>query len=177
MLSRRLRRWPASSADTWIRPTQAPFSAAVESLNARRGIPQNEIGSPSSAVADAQPDDFGRTAEKETPLREIRVFADDSEVIYLCVLPDLDVGGAAKAAIPEVDRTGVEIAKGRRQTGRQVLVKQEFHNETISNLRSVSAAKARQARMSASVRSGKSARISSRSEERRVGKECRSGWS
>jgi hypothetical protein len=83
-----------------MRQHQATFFAAFEYLNACRGIPQNEIGASGSAVTNAQPDDFGGTAKKETSLREIRVLADDSEFIYLRILPDLDIGGSAKAAIP-----------------------------------------------------------------------------
>jgi hypothetical protein len=41
-----------------------------------------------------------------------------------------------------VKRTGVEIGYCQCQARREILVQQEFHSETISNLRSVSAAKA-----------------------------------
>jgi hypothetical protein len=101
-----------------MRQHQATLLAAVKSLNARYCIPQNEIGAPGSAVADAQPNDFGWAAEKKTSLREIRVFADDREVIYLRILPDLNVRGSAKAAIPKMNRTGIKVEKSRRQTGR-----------------------------------------------------------
>jgi hypothetical protein len=101
-----------------MRKHQTAFLAAIESQNAHRGVSQDKIGARGGTVADAQPDHFGRAAEKETSLREIRVFADDGETIIQGVLPNLDVGGSAKAAIPEMDRTGVEIGEGRRQARR-----------------------------------------------------------
>jgi len=118
------------------------FDLGKEGMNARGGVAQNKIGACGGAVADAQPDHLGRTAEKEASLREIRILADDGEVVCLGVLPDLRVGSPAKATIAKVKRTGVEIGYCQCQARREILVQQEFHSETISNLRSVSAAKA-----------------------------------
>src|SRR5712691_362596 len=59
-------------------------------------------------------------------------------------------------------RVRVEVCETVQKTGREILVEEQPHaGGTDTNLRSRSAAKARQARMSSRVRSGKSRRISS----------------
>lgn len=118
------------------------FGLGKEGMNARGGVAQNKIGACHGAVADAQPDHLGRTAEKKASLREVRILADDGEVVCLGVLPDLRVGSSAKTAIAKVERAGVEIGYCQCQAMREILIQQELHSETISNLRSVSAAKA-----------------------------------
>ncbi len=137
------------------------FVAGKKCLNASDGIAQNKIGARGGAVADTQPNDFGSAAKQSASLKKVGIFGDDDEAIVPGILPDFDVRCSTQPAIRNVYRAGVDIGEGTRQTRRQVLVKEELHSGTISNLRSASAAKARQARMSVSVRSGKSARISS----------------
>src|SRR4051812_45626039 len=62
----------------------------------------------------------------------------------------------------DMGRTGEVRGEEPHEPVRQVLVEQQFHDGGITIIRrSRSAAKARHARMSSAVRSGKSARISS----------------
>src|SRR5205823_4153648 len=86
----------------------------------------------------------------------------DREPILGCVSPDGVVIGSLKANLADMRRARVEVAEDGEETGREVLVEEQPHaGGTETNLRSRSAAKARQARMSSRVKSGKSRRISS----------------
>jgi len=139
---------------------KAVLLAGQKCTNPRCCIAKNELSSRRGAVADSQPNHFGRTAQQRTPLRKVRVLRKDRKSVFLRVLPNLYVGGAAKTAIPQVERLGIDVGESSHQSRRKILVEEKLHNVTISNLRSPSAAKAKHARISFSVRSGKSARIS-----------------
>src|SRR4029453_12310059 len=93
---------------------------------------------------------------------EIGVLRDDREPVFGGVLPDRVVIRSLQADIAEVGRARVEVADDVKEPAREVLVEKQSHaGGTETNLRSRSAAKARQARMSSRVKSGKSRRISS----------------
>src|SRR5438128_10143291 len=78
------------------------------------------------------------------------------------VLPDGVVVGSLQADLADMRRARVEVCESGQKTGREILVEEQPHaGGTDTNLRSRSAAKARQARRSSRVRSGKSRRISS----------------
>src|SRR2546422_5189361 len=78
------------------------------------------------------------------------------------VLPDGVVVGSLQADLADMRRARVQVCESGQKTGREILVEEQPHaGGTDTNLRSRSAAKARQARRSSRVRSGKSRRISS----------------
>src|SRR5712664_2659439 len=78
------------------------------------------------------------------------------------VSPDGVVVGSLQANLADMRRVRMEVADEGEETGREVLVEEQLHaGGTETNLRSRSAAKARQARMSSRIKSGKSRRISS----------------
>jgi len=132
-----------------MREHQTAFFARFKKcLNAFGGVAQNKIGARGGAVADTQPDDFGSAAEQGTSLRKIGIFGDNDEAVVPGILSDLDIRSSTQSAIGDVKGAGVDLGEGTCQSRRQVLVEEELHSGTISNLRSASAAKARQARMS-----------------------------
>lgn len=139
---------------------KAVLFAGEKCTNPRCRIAKNEVHSCGGAVADSQPNYLGRTAQQRAPLREVRVFRQDRKSVFPRVLPNFPFACAAKIAISQVERLWIEVSEPGHQSRRKILINERFQDVTISNLRSPSAAKAKQARMSASVRSGKSARIS-----------------
>lgn len=118
--------------------------------------PKQILNRPDWTVADAEPDEFRRVPKQKAALLKIRVLRDDHESVLLGVIPDRGVGGILQPDFPHMRATRVEIAKKARKSRREILVEQELHAGSVASLRSRSAAKARQARMSSSVRSGNS---------------------
>jgi hypothetical protein len=103
-----------------------------------------------------------RVAQQEAPLVEIGVLRDDRKAVGDGVSPDAIVVCRLQANLADMSRARVKIAEDHEQTGREVLVEEQPHaGGTETNLRSRSAAKARQARMSSRVKSGRSRRMSS----------------
>src|SRR2546425_7048121 len=102
------------------------------------------------------------TSSHLSPRSSPRLLGDDGETVLGGVLPDGVVGGGLQADLADMRRARVEVCEGGQKTGRKILVEEQPHaGGTDTNLRSRSAAKARQARMSSRVRSGKSRRMSS----------------
>lgn len=79
----------------------------------------------------------------------------------LGMLPNLRVGCVAHLDLSHMDAFRINVGQNSRQARREILVEQKFHHGRVASLRSRSAAKARQARMSSAVRSGNSASSSS----------------
>jgi len=78
------------------------------------------------------------------------------------VIPEKSIIGFFQSDVSHMDGGGADIAKKANKARRQVLIEKELHpGGIVISFRSRSAAKARQARMSSIVRSGKSLRISS----------------
>ncbi len=93
---------------------------------------------------------------------ESPVLGHDDVAMSGCVVPHGVVRGLRQPNVANVRRSGEEVSQGSNQPGREVLVEQEPHaGGSAIRRRSRSAAKARHARMSSGVRSGKSRRISS----------------
>lgn len=112
-------------------------------------------------VAHPQPNDLGRMTVKETPLTQVRILGHNATTVPGGVLPHEGIGGGLETHLAHVQGSRVAILQRCWQVRGQVLVEQESHTGIVASLRSRSAAKARQARISSRVRSGKSARISS----------------
>lgn len=91
--------------------------------------------------------------------RKILVFGQDAKAILSSEVPDGVVVGLNKIDVGNVDSSRVQRSQARNELARKVLVQEMLHCQKAS-LRSLSAAKARQARMSSSVSSGKSSTIS-----------------
>src|SRR5437773_8735430 len=114
------------------------------------------------AVPSSNPDYFGRVPPQKAPLVEIGVLRNYCEPALRGVPPDGVVIGSLQANLADMRRARIEVREEGEEAGREVLVEEQPHaGGTETNLRSRSAAKARQARMSSRVKSGKSRRISS----------------
>src|SRR5262245_29968966 len=100
-------------------------------------------------------------AEQQAARLEIRVFRDNRKAVRSGVFPDFGIRRVSHPEFADVCALRENIGQQPWQSRRKILVKQEFHAGKVANLRSRSAANARQARMSSSVRSGNSATISS----------------
>ena len=137
------------------------YFVLAEAANDFVECPQHRGNLMGGAIAQPDPDDFGRKSEKEATLMEFRVLRNDGEVPEPRKFPDDLIIGTLQAERSDVRRTGVERGQHFDQTVREVLVEWELHEVTVSSFRSRSAAKARQALISSAVRSGKSRRISS----------------
>ena len=97
------------------------------------------------------------------------VLRHDHEAISIRIRPDCVVVGSLQAFVSDVRGSGMQIGEKDDQAGREVLVEEQPHGGGIeTSLRSRSAAKARHARMSSVVRSGKSRRISASDMPREV---------
>ena len=59
-----------------------------------------------SAVADAEPDDFGWMAVKQTTLLKVGILRDDSEAVGAGILPNVLVGEAEQPALASVRAVG-----------------------------------------------------------------------
>src|SRR5438477_7288387 len=95
---------------------------------------------------------FRRAAAQNTAFLEVRIFRDNREALTAGILPDGFIIRASQSARMHMDRSGEFTLQHVRQTRRQILVKQQLHAFCNSSLRSRSAAYARQARISSSVR-------------------------
>src|SRR5437899_10635035 len=125
-------------------------------------VPENGHDLLRRAVPSPDPDHLRRVPQQEAPFVEIGIPRDDREPMLGSVSPDGVVVGSLQANLADMRRVRIEVADEGEETGREVLVEEQLHaGGTETNLRSRSAAKARQARMSSRIKSGKSRRMSS----------------
>ena len=112
-------------------------------------------------VAPANPDHLRWVAAQKAQLVKVGILRNDHEAFRGGILPDGFVVRAAKPDIANVTTVREYVYQGAHEPVRQVLVEEQVHVGGISrSRRSRSAAKAKQARISSRVRSGKSLRIS-----------------
>ena len=81
----------------------------------------------SSAVADAEPDDFGRVSVKQTTLLKVGVLGDDGETVSAGILPNVLVGKSKQTALADVRAVGKKRCQQAGQLGRKVLIKEQLH--------------------------------------------------
>jgi hypothetical protein len=114
------------------------------------------------AIAAANPENLRRmTAEKAERL-EILVLRYDHKLFCFRQCPNFIVIGFLQSAIAHMLGCRLQIREREDEFVRQMLIEEQFHGGDIGNtFRSRSAAKAKQARISSRVKSGKSSRISS----------------
>ena len=113
-------------------------------------------------IANSNPDHFGRGTKEKTSLMEISVLCHDGKAVLCSVLPDYCISCLLQPNFADVSGVRIFLLQGLNQTMREILIEKELHDGGIdTSFRSRSAAKAKQARMSSRVRSGKSLRISS----------------
>jgi len=111
-------------------------------------------------IANRQPDDLRRSAVEETELSKVVVFGDDRIGRLPGSFPDRPVCRTPQAKRANVGAPRILRFESLDEPGAQVLVEEQLHAaEELASRRSRAAAKARTARMSSAVRSGKSARI------------------
>lgn len=91
-------------------------------------------------IPEAHPNHFWRSTLEEAALEEIRIFGDDSEVAFLCVLPDRLVICLREASIPNMDGLRKGAEQPLQEMEGEILVEEEFHGDGAVNLRSRSAA-------------------------------------
>ena len=133
----------------------------AEAANLVLVLPEESCSLTSGAIPEPDPNDFGRESKHKAALMKLRVFGNYRKTLLLSELPNEFVHCALQAEIPDVRRIWENRSQHPDQVVGKVLVEKKLHEGTVSSLRSRSAAKARQARMSSPVRSGKSSRISS----------------
>ena len=113
-------------------------------------------------VTAPNPDDLWRRAEEEGQAVEVAVLRHDGKVVLGSMTPDSGVVGSLQADLPHMNDRVAQVPREFTQSRREVLIEEQPHAAPgTSKRRSRSAAKARHARMSSRVRSGKSCRISS----------------
>ncbi len=107
-------------------------------------------------IADSNPHYFRRVAEENTALMEIGILRNDGIALLYCIR------GLLQSNFANVPGVRIFLLQGLNETMGEILIEKQLHDGEIdTSFRSRSAAKARQARMSSRVRSGKSLRISS----------------
>lgn len=112
------------------------------------------------AITGSNPNHFRRVAEEEAALMEIGIFGHDREAMLNRILPDRVIAGRAEIGVAHMLGVGVVVLQGGDESIRQVVIEEQLHEGgRDTSFRSRSAAKARQARMSSRVRSGKSFRM------------------
>jgi phosphoribosylglycinamide formyltransferase-1 len=135
------------------------FGMRDELRNCDGEAPKHGFDLARGAVADVEPDHLGRAAPERAEFAEVGVLRQDRETFFAGEIPDVAVGGFSQAAIVDVHASRKEVRESPNQPWGKVVVDEQPHSTRISGFLSRSAAKARQARMSCSVRYGKSARI------------------
>jgi hypothetical protein len=145
-------------------PTQddAPFVVLFyEPLYCCEGCSKKFLNSEGSAISRMNPNEFRRGSQEQTSFFQVRILGNDGQTLFFGVLPNSFVRGAAETPLVHMRRTGIKIRQAIDEFGRKVLVEEQLHAFRISTLRSRSAANARQARITCSVRYGKACKISS----------------
>ena len=104
------------------------------------------------AIAHSKQNDFGWTTQEDTAFFEIRIFGNYGEAVCFGIFPDRRIVRTTQAAWMNVGGAREKIGQYLGQMGREILVEKKLHALSISSLRSRSAAKARQARISSSVK-------------------------
>src|ERR1035438_7994581 len=113
------------------------------------------------AVPQPQPYDLRRVSSKEASLPEVSVLRYDGKSLLRGVVPYGAVRSLTESNLSNMDRVREQVGQSPAQPGRHVLIEEKLHAGMLASRRSRSAAKARQARMSSRVRSGKSCKTSS----------------
>lgn len=123
-----------------------------EVANHHRMCAQKLIDLIRGAVAEFEPDDLRRVIFEYTAFRKISIFGDDGKPVDAGMIPNFSIIGCTEPEIVDMRRTGIQVRQSFREPRRKILVQQNLHAATVSSLRSRSAANARHARMSCSVR-------------------------
>jgi len=80
-----------------------------------------------STIAQSNPDKLNGRTRSQRQLEEVCVFADQHDVIPLCVAPDLRVGALFQPDIPDVNAVVPPVRKKSRQNGGELIIDEEFH--------------------------------------------------
>lgn len=115
---------------------------------------------PRRTIPEPDPNHFWRISIQKATLAKIRIFAHNCVGESCCEIPHGPIRRRLKSKVSHVRRTWKGIVQNPHEVRRQVLVEEQDHAGIEIRRRSRSAAKARQARISSAVKSGKSARIS-----------------
>src|SRR4030095_9613733 len=113
-----------------------------------------------AAVPVGEPDHLRWSSQNEAPLVKVVVLGNDYESLLLRDFPNLRVRRSIQSEVFDVRRAWKPLPDDLDPLMRQVLIQQQLHLGRLISLRSLSAAKARHARMSSGVNSGKSCTIS-----------------
>jgi hypothetical protein len=110
------------SGDLFFRLSRMPQDEAIvmatrkKILNSRPEVDEHKLSASGCAVADFQPDDFGRAAEQFAHFSEVRVFRDNSETVCVRVTPDLLVRFGKQAAVFNMSRPWKQVRYGENET-------------------------------------------------------------
>lgn len=97
--------------------------------------------------------------EQKTTLMEVAIFCHNGKSMLRGKLPDGKIGRIPETDITNMLGAGIIMRQSGKKLVGKILIEEQLHDGGIeTNLRSRSAAKARQARISSRVRSGKSFR-------------------
>ncbi len=100
-------------------------------------------------------------SKHEAALAEVAILRDDRVAGPPAIRPEHRVRRTTKSERTDMCRSGIVGAEKSDQFRTEILVEEQLHSTEVARRRSRSAAKAKHARMSSRVRSGKSASIRS----------------
>src|SRR5688500_1090627 len=99
---------------------------------------------------------------QQAPQEEIIVLRNNCKTVLLRIIPNDIVACGHQAEGTDMRRVRIDVRERHYEPIRQILIEEQLHADGITiNRRARSAAKARHARISSSVSSGKSSRIPS----------------
>ena len=84
-----------------------------------------------SAVANAEPDDFGWMAVKQTPLLKIRVLRDDGKAVGVGILPNVLVRSPSRPHSRTCALSGKSVASKRGSLGERFSSKSNFMRDDV----------------------------------------------
>ena len=105
-----------------------------------------------STISGTNPNDFRRRARENAALLRIRILRDDGETVAFGILPYRGIVCATQSTLVNMGRAWIKIGQLIDQARRKIFVEEKLQAFSISDLRSRSAANARQARISCSVK-------------------------
>ena len=102
--------------------------------------PQKALDVGSLAVPTPNPDHFRRKAKQETQVAEVGVFGHNQKIVLSGIFADGGVISLIESYQVNVAGVRKEIVQALNQTGRQVVIEEQFHAGTTMRLFSRSAA-------------------------------------
>ena len=123
-----------------------------ESFHRGKRGSQETLYLPGRAISRTNPNEFRRRTQENTAPFKVRILRDDGETVAFCIFPYRRIVCATQSTLLNMGRTGIQIGQLLDQLRRKIFIEKKLHAFSISDLRSRSAANARHARISCSVK-------------------------